>query len=495
MPYGIVLDVYEGSLEVNEEEFIKGGVIGVIIRINDIKNGMRRDTNFDKQWWEAARFNPVPYFVYDPKSSGLDNFSWLLMNMPACPAVFIDSEVRATNLTPQQYGEQYNIFIERCKQHWKSIIYTGADFIDDIYPWPQGHDIWWAAYPKSLYPDTRINITWDQLHALCDKLPWPPINSTLAPGPVKIHQCSGDRLIVPGTSRAIDVSIFPGTSDEYKTWVGYDIIALPIEDTMTNILNVPFVSQVSTEAQLHNNDCGAACVLMLLKAYNIGNMTVNQVFDAMEPTGDLGLAIGTMQTFLASKGIKNEYKVNAQLHDLFDAEIYNRPVICLIHYAPLVDAGLTEFKIFRGAHFVTVIGMDVKYIYIHDPYSVSKGNQLAVPIPVFLQAWQQANLDSNPVCAMIDTAIPIKDLTPIIPSVPPDETPVKYVFGINPANGAPVIAVNIRSGPAMSFALTKQSPLYKSKNPEIMVVPKVVNGYAQLADRSGWIFIAYFKLA
>jgi uncharacterized protein YvpB len=485
MEYGIVLDVYEGSYESDEAEFARGNVIGLIIRINDIADKMRLDTNFIKQWNESKSFNPVPYFNYDPTVSAMENFGFLFQHMPKCPAVAIDTETRNSALTPEAYGIQYWKFIDMCKLFWKVIIYTGAGFLDAITPWRTDVDYWWAQYPSSMYPSQRMSISWVQLKALMDALPDMPPNLGSFKGPIKLWQVSGDRLIVPGTTRAMDISKFLGNKSDYAKWLGYDTMNEP-ETIMPNTLQVPFVSQVTPGAQEHNNDCGAASVLMVLRSYHLGiTETVDQIYNEIQPSGDSSLSIGGLQRTLANRLVTNEYKTNVQLQDLYAQLVANKPAIALIHYGALVDAGLTEFKGFRGAHFIVVIGMDVKYVYIHDPYSVTKGNILEVPIAVFKQALAQCNLDANPINTCIFMIPPIGDLTPIQP------TGVKYNWGKDPATGNIVQAVNVRTGPAITYPVAKV--LYRSATP--ITITQIQGDYAQLLDKSGWVYIAYFTKA
>lgn len=257
-----------------------------------------------------------------------------------------------------------------------------------------------------------------------------------------------------------------------------------------NELSVPFVSQITPGALEHNNDCGAASALMILKAYNVGNMTVDQVYNVIMPSGDGPLSIGGLQRVLLNKGIKSQYLADVHLEDLFSILVGNRPVIALIHYGALVTAGLTERTGFKGAHFVVVIGMDIKYVYIHDPYSITKGNCLAVPINIFLQSQAQCNLDGNPVSAIVAMVSPIGDFSVIVP-VPPT-TGVKYTFGVNPANGVAVLAVNVRSGPAQTYSLVKI--LEKATTPTVYII-QILGDYGQLADKSGWIYVPYFTKA
>jgi hypothetical protein len=238
--YSIILDIWEGQAECNEAAFKAGGVAGLIIRINNMAGGHHLDSNFTKQWSESQDFNPAPYFVYNPWVSGQANFDWLNTNMPAaCPVVFVDTEVRMAGLSAAAYGAQYAAFIQLCRAKWKTIIYTGAGGLDLLTPWPKDLDYWWAAYPFSMYPSTVTTVTWAQLNTMITALTWPPYNGAASPGPIKMWQCSGDRLIVPGNSHVMDIDVFPGTAADYKAWLGYTGViihpALTLEERVANL--------------------------------------------------------------------------------------------------------------------------------------------------------------------------------------------------------------------------------------------------------------------
>ena len=218
-----VLDVWEGNLEMNEDAFAAGNVVGLIIRLNNMSGGHHVDTMFLKQWGESQRFNPAPYFVYNPWVSGLANYNWLLSNCPKCPTVFIDTEVTMPNYPPATYGAEFDYFINLCVAKWHTVIYAGQGSLDMLTPWPK-IEYWWPQWSYPLYPGPltpKKAVTWEELDALLDKLPWPPVNSRYCDGTIRLHQCSGDRFIVPGTTRIIDVSIWPGTKEEYATWIGW----------------------------------------------------------------------------------------------------------------------------------------------------------------------------------------------------------------------------------------------------------------------------------
>jgi hypothetical protein len=233
-----ILDVWEGNLESNEDMYTLGGVAGLIIRLNDMSGGHHRDINFDKQWNESQKFNPAPYFVYNPWVDGVNNFNWLSENCPPCPTVFIDVEVRYPNYPASTYGAELRKCVKLCKTKWHTVVYCGAGKTTDpnfIDYWPTDVEYWWAQYPYPLYKSAITpvkNISWAELDTLLAKLPWPPVNGKYSPGVIKLHQCSGDRFIVPGNTRPMDVSIWPGTPAEYATWIGWGTPLPPPELTL-----------------------------------------------------------------------------------------------------------------------------------------------------------------------------------------------------------------------------------------------------------------------
>jgi hypothetical protein len=249
------------------------------------------------------------------------------------------------------------------------------------------------------------------------------------------------------------------------------------------MLSVPYVSQIMPGALIHNNDCGAASALMVLRAYNLGkDLAVDQVYDLISPTGDVPLSAGGLQTLLANRLVKNTWMAGVHIHDMYDILAARRPIIALIHYAPLVKAGLTEKTGFLGAHFVVVIGMDITSICIHDPYSTGLGESIEVPIAVFEQAWAECPLDGNPDHAGIFMTLSIQDLTTPIPQ--PGE--IKFTFGVN--NGVLINGINVRGGPGSNYAFIKT--LWRTATPFVYII-KISGEWGQLADGSGWVYLPY----
>jgi hypothetical protein len=65
-------------------------------------------------------------------------------------------------------------------------------------------------------------------------------------------------------------------------------------------------------------------------------------------------------------------------------------VLLLVKYAVLQLAGLAP-ETYSGAHYLVAVNLDVKNVYIHDPFRYDDSGQ-AQPIPwlVLYQAWSQA---------------------------------------------------------------------------------------------------------
>ena len=252
-----------------------------------------------------------------------------------------------------------------------------------------------------------------------------------------------------------------------------------------NGLPVPGNSQIVPGALEHNNDCGAASDLDITQGYMLDkNKTVDEVYNNIYPAGDAPLSATALLKYLASKGIPSEWRPECQLKDLYESLVNKMPAILLIHYAPLVDAGLTEKKGFRGAHFIVVVGLDIKNMYINDPYRTMELYGKEIPLTVMLQAWGQCYLDGNPNNGAILAKISLQDLSPIQPPLP-----MGTVYKWGTINGVPINGANVRSGPASSYSIVKT--IWRTDMPLITIIT-VTNGYGRLPDKSGWVSMSLF---
>lgn len=220
----LVVDVWEGSLEIDEAVFKANGVAGFAIRLNDMNGGHHMDTGFVKQWNEAINFVRFPYFVYNPWVSANANFIWLKDHMPPdAKSVAIDVEVKYLGISKADYAGALVNFLNLCKPYWKTIVYTAQWFLPELASWPRV-DYWWAQYPSTTY-FAGVD-TWDKLKLALDRFD-KPFNYTYIPGYLKMWQFSGDFLTLPGTIRKIDVNLFYGTELDLRNYFNPQQVTVP----------------------------------------------------------------------------------------------------------------------------------------------------------------------------------------------------------------------------------------------------------------------------
>ena len=222
----LVIDVWEGQLEIDEAVLKENGVVGMGIRINDMQGGHHKDAGFDKQWVEAAGFVRFPYFVYNPWVDGATNYNWLANNCPyGVKTVAVDVEVRKTGYLPSTYAGEFEKFLQLAKLKWKVITYTAEWFLGALSKWP-AMDYWWAQYPDPGRYFGGVK-TWDELKSRLDNQALgKPFNAAKCPGTIKMWQFSGDYLVLPGTRRDIDVNVFYGSAAECAAYFGG--VGLPV---------------------------------------------------------------------------------------------------------------------------------------------------------------------------------------------------------------------------------------------------------------------------
>ena len=241
------LDVWEGSLEIDETTLKANGVGFIIPRLNSISGGLHLDDEFARQWAEAAGFLRAPSYVYNPWVSGKANADWLLTHLPsdAPLRVFCDIEVRKDGYSPVTYANEVNYFIGHViNAGYQPCIYTGAWFLTYLSDWPNNVPYWWARYPFFLYPNVKTIITWEELYDRIEYTGWYPDPVHLCPGDVKLWQCSADRYIVPGTDRTMDINAWNGTLEELAAWFGASV---PDEPPAPALVEVGLKMEVLTD--------------------------------------------------------------------------------------------------------------------------------------------------------------------------------------------------------------------------------------------------------
>jgi hypothetical protein len=248
-------------------------------------------------------------------------------------------------------------------------------------------------------------------------------------------------------------------------------------------LPVPHYSQILAGALAHKNDCGPTSGKMDAGAFSLAlEMTVDQVYDAMQPSGDVPIFIGQIQTWLAAQGIQNDLMNLTTIEAVFDLLYQRRPPIALIHYGTLVNAHLTQRSDFLGAHYVVITGMDIESIYIHDPYRTDEsGTHQPIPIATFMQAWREASLDQNPQFAAIVPRLPIQDLSKPVPT---------YRDWVVLQNG-----IYVRTKASESSPLANPSIIYKGAVLHLVDETPIYNGSAVLDSNKGYVQVATAKTA
>src|SRR5689334_18319249 len=107
-----------------------------------------------------------------------------------------------------------------------------------------------------------------------------------------------------------------------------------------SILQVTYKSQIGATAGYSNNDCGPACIAMLLATMG-QDVTIDSLYaNPSSPIrGQTGLLfIQQLISLAKSYGLNLERK-NLTLQTLQQTVDSGRPVICLITYKPAVQAG------------------------------------------------------------------------------------------------------------------------------------------------------------
>ncbi len=236
------------------------------------------------------------------------------------------------------------------------------------------------------------------------------------------------------------------------------------------LLPVPYVSQLGVGAEAHSNDCGATSAVMLLRAYLDIRMTPNEFYTKFAIKWDPYLSVAQMRDAMSSLGLLTDFRANLALQDLFTFVAASKPVIVLLRYKVLEEAGLTEKK-FEGPHFAVVVGIDSKNIYIHDPLYTNPldGEAHAYPLDIFYKAWVDVGSDPS---------FPNPARSAIIPTGGIGFRTIRRVR-VN------IASLNVRSGPAPG------NPVVSSlKKDQVVEITREMSGWGQIATNE-WIVLSY----
>lgn len=156
---------------------------------------------------------------------------------------------------------------------------------------------------------------------------------------------------------------------------------------------IPYVGQVGTGANEHGNDCGAACAAMIISAAGMDFVSVDAIYNEINPKNDTYLSVGGVMSVLSRRGIDVDWDANIPTSRLKSYTDSGRPCIALIRYGAL--SGIRPNK-FTGSHFVVILAVDDYFVTIHDPLNTpTTGENVRVPRVMFDTSWSTVG-DGNP---------------------------------------------------------------------------------------------------
>jgi hypothetical protein len=116
-------------------------------------------------------------------------------------------------------------FLSLMVTRWpKTSIYTGEWFLPTLSSWSASYDYWWGSYPYLL----DGCLSWEDYRKKVLTLPYGGFNASKCPGKIGLHQISGYYYKPVGAhGYAVDTSIFLGTVDQLKTYMGTSNVPIP----------------------------------------------------------------------------------------------------------------------------------------------------------------------------------------------------------------------------------------------------------------------------
>jgi hypothetical protein len=209
---------------------------------------------------------------------------------------------------------------------------------------------------------------------------------------------------------------------------------------------------------------------MFLRAYTNTNMTSDQFYALFNISGDPYLSVPTLRNAMGKLGVLTSFKAGLTMADLFNTLATGKPVIVLIRYKTLEDAGLTE-RHYEGPHFAVGVGMDSKHIYLHDPLYTrfSDGEAHAYPLDIFWKAWKDVALEPQ---------YPNPERSAIIPAV-------GLGYHMERSVVVNILSLNVRSSPSLTSKI-----IGSLKKGQVVHVTREVNGWGEIGTDQ-WIYLPY----
>ena len=153
-------------------------------------------------------------------------------------------------------------------------------------------------------------------------------------------------------------------------------------------LNVPYKKQWGVGANESRNDCGPACLAMILAAYDI-HKTVDEVFRATGAAPDALINFDQMIRAGKALGLNLQHK-HLSLAAVKQSLENKIPLIALVNYRHFPG----KQDKYNGAHFVTVIGKTPTKVIVHDPNRLrgnTYGDSVELTDEQFINMWELNN--------------------------------------------------------------------------------------------------------
>lgn len=233
----LVMDIWEGRPYLDMPTLHENGIRGMIVRLNDTKGTLHMDEHFTRHWSTSEYFYRMPYFIFWPGYTAIEQYQWIIKNKPAeVKVIGIDSELNCKWTNPATVAQVLDDLHFRLQDHGMAMKdYSGSWWWNskNIAPHPAhaNYDYWWGRYPYSIQPDNAHTFsTWENLKKLISQLEWAPgVKGAPVPGPkCRLWQvCS--RYFLPGTGgENVDINVFSGSESELKEYFGgFDALPLP----------------------------------------------------------------------------------------------------------------------------------------------------------------------------------------------------------------------------------------------------------------------------
>jgi hypothetical protein len=209
---------------------------------------------------------------------------------------------------------------------------------------------------------------------------------------------------------------------------------------------------------------------MLMRAYQKSMMTPDDFYQQFQIPGDPYLSVTQLKRALSDMGILSDFCSGLSIQDLFSLMASGKPAIVLIRYKVLYEAGLTE-KTFQGPHFAVVVGLDPKYIYVHDPLYTDPavGEAHPYPIDTFWKAWKDVALDPS---------FPNPERSALVPTT-------GIGFQVSRRVKVTIPSLNVRSGPGLNMSVAGTV-----KKGEVYVITREMNGWGEIGLNK-WIKLQF----